>query len=250
MVDTQPLKGRVCAAVDRYRDPIVSLGEAIMDDPELGFKEVHTATRVKEVLDELGLPYEDGLALTGVKAVLQGGSPGPPIALMGELDALIVPDHERSNPATGAAHACGHNAQIAGLLGAARGLVDSGVAPELAGNIVFFAVPAEEYVEIEYRLDLVRQGKTTFLAGKPELVQLGHFDDVDMALMIHTSNANAQTEGAVGVAASSNCFLAKNVRFIGQAAHAGVAPEKGINALNAAGPAISQNTISLLWSDQ
>jgi len=239
MGDTQPLKGRVCAAVDRYRDPIVSLGEAIMDDPELGFKEVHTATRVKEVLDELGLPYEDGLALTGVKAVLQGGSPGPTIALMGELDALIVPDHERSNPATGAAHACGHNAQIAGLLGAARGLVDSGVAPELAGNIVFFAVPAEEYVEIEYRLDLVRQGKTTFLAGKPELVQLGHFDDVDMALMIHTSNANAQTEGAVGVAASSNCFLAKNVRFLGQAAHAGVAPEKGINALNAANLALT-----------
>ena len=239
MVDIQPLKDRVCETIESRKDEIVGLGESIMDDPELGFKEVHTADRVKEVLNELNLQFQDGLALTGVKAVLHGKQPGPTIALMGELDALVVPDHSRANPQTGAAHACGHNAQIAGLMGAARGLVESGVAADLTGNIVFFAVPAEEYVEIDYRLDLVKQGKTTFLAGKPELLQLGHFDDVDMAIMIHTSNANPSTEGAIGVAASSNCFLAKNIRFVGQAAHAGVSPEKGINALNAANLALN-----------
>ena len=232
------IKKWVCEAIDQRRERIVGLGEAIMDDPELGFKEERTAQRVKEVLEEVGLVYQDGLALTGVKAVLKGVKPGPTVALMGELDALIVPDHARANPQTGAAHACGHNAQIAGLMGAVLGLVDAGVAEHLAGNIAFIAVPAEEYVEIDFRLRLVKEGKTTFLAGKPELVQLGHFDDVDMAVMIHTSSADG-AQGAIGVAASSNCFLAKNIRFSGQAAHAGVAPEKGVNALNAANLALS-----------
>ncbi|MFT5089131.1 MAG: amidohydrolase [Candidatus Latescibacterota bacterium] len=232
------IKEAVCAAIDQRRERIVGLGEAIMDDPELGFKEWHTANRVGEVFSELNLPYEDKLAITGVKGRLRGKGKGPTIALMGELDALIVPDHPRANGETGAAHACGHNAQIAGLLGAAFGLVESGLSEELNGDVVFFAVPAEEYVEIEYRLGLVRQGTTTFLAGKPELVQLGHFDDIDMAVMIHSSSPD-HADGAMGVAASSNGFVAKNIRFIGRASHAGGAPERGINALNAAQLALS-----------
>ena len=251
MADRIALKKRVCEAIDRREKQIVDLGEAIMDDPELGFKEERTAGRVKNTLREAGLPYEEGLALTGVKAILRGARPGPTLALMGELDALIVPHHSRANPTTGAAHACGHNAQIAGLMGAALGLADIGVAEHLAGNIVFFAVPAEEFVEIDYRLGLVKEGRTTFLAGKPELVNLGHFDDIDMAIMIHTNNADTKLEGAIGVAASSNCFLAKNICFIGRAAHAGVAPEKGINALNAANLALSAiNAQRETFSDQ
>jgi amidohydrolase len=230
-MDKKALKETVCAAIDRRREHIVGLGEAIMDDPELGFKEWHTADKVAEVFSELKLPYEDKLALTGLKARLSGKGKGPTIALMGELDALIVPDHPRANGQTGAAHACGHNAQIAGLLGAAYGLVESGASAELCGDVVFFAVPAEEYVEIEYRMGLVSQGQTTFLAGKPELLQLGCFDDIDMAIMIHSSSPD-HADGSMGVAASSNGFLAKSIRFIGRAAHAGGAPEKGINALN------------------
>jgi amidohydrolase len=234
----EEFKQRACAAIDRRRERIIGLGEAIMDDPELGFKERATARRVREVFAEVGLECQDGLALTGVKARLKGRRPGPTVALLGELDALIVPDHPRANPQTGGAQACGHNAQVAGLLGAMYGLVESGAAAHLGGDVVFFAVPAEEYVEIEYRLGLVQQGKTTFLAGKPELVHLGQFDDIDMAIMIHSSSPE-QAEGAMGVAASSNGFLAKSVCFVGRAAHAGGAPEKGINALSAANLALS-----------
>ncbi len=93
-------------------------------------------------------------------------------------------------------------------------------------------------MELEYRLGLVKEGKTTFLAGKPELVQLGHFDDIDMAMMIHSINADP-VNGSMGVSASSNGFVAKSIRFVGRAAHAGVEPEKGVNALNAAQLAIS-----------
>jgi amidohydrolase len=223
--------------VDRHRDRIVDLGEAIMDEPELGFKENKTAARVKAVFADLSLAAQDGLALTGVRATLKGGRPGPTVALMGELDALIVPDHPRCDPHTGAAHACGHNAQIAGLMGAAIALTDAGVTEELAGNVVFFAVPAEEYVEIDYRRGLVEDGQTTFLAGKPELVQLGAFDDVDMAVMIHSGSADS-LEGTAGVSVSSNGFLGKTICFRGKAAHAGVSPEQGANALNAANIAL------------
>lgn len=238
MNQNETMKRRVCEAIDLRRDDIVRVGESIMDAPELGFKEHQTASHVQHLFDELGLPHENGLAITGVKAVLRGARPGPTVALMGELDALQVPDHPRADPATGAAHACGHNAQIAGLIGAAMGLSASGVAEHLAGNVVFFAVPAEEYVEIDYRLGLVRSGQTSFLTGKQELIKLGQFDDIDMAIMIHSTSPEV-SEGHMGVASSSNGFVAKNIRFLGRASHAGGFPERGVNALNAAQLALS-----------
>jgi metal-dependent amidase/aminoacylase/carboxypeptidase family protein len=84
---------------------------------------------------------------------------------------------------------------------------------------------------VEYRARLVQEGKLSFLGGKPELVALGHFDDVDMAMMIHTSGS---TEAKAQVSASSNGCVVKLIRYLGRAAHAGVAPHKGVNALSAA----------------
>jgi len=233
MPSTEALKQKACESIEARRNEIIGVGESIMDAPELGFKEHRTADRVKGIFRKLELPFEDGLAITGVKAVLHGAKPGPTIALMGELDALQVPGHPREDPETHAAHACGHNAQIAGLMGAAMGLARSGVAEHLAGNIVFLAVPAEEFVEIDYRIGLVKSGATSFLTGKQELVKQGKFEDIDMAVMIHTTGPDV-TEGSMGVACSSNGFLAKNIRFTGKASHAGGSPEKGVNALYAA----------------
>jgi amidohydrolase len=123
------------------------------------------------------------------------------------------------------------------MLGAGIGLLASGVLAELAGKVVLFAVPAEEYVEIEYRLDLRKQGKIEFLGGKAELVRLGHLDDVDMAMMVHVSANPA--DGRVGLKSTNNGLVAKFVRFLGKAAHAGGAPQNGINALNAASLALA-----------
>ncbi len=238
MSDHGSLKQTVCQTIDEARDRVVGIGEAIMDAPELGFKEHQTAERVRTTFEDLGLEAESGLAITGVKAILRGGQPGPTVALMGELDALQVPGHPRADAETGAAHACGHNAQIAGLMGAAIGLSQSGIADQLAGNVVFFAVPAEEYVEIDYRIGLVKSGATSFLTGKQELVQLGQFDDIDMAVMIHSTSPDV-AEGSMGLSPSSNGFLAKNIRFVGKASHAGGCPERGVNALYAAQLALS-----------
>src|SRR6267142_2135385 len=95
---------------------------------------------------------------------------GPTFALLGELDGLVVAGHPEGDPATGAAHACGHNAQVAALMGAAMGLLDAKALDALSGRVVFFAVPAEEYGDIEWRVTQARAGKLEFLGGKPELL--------------------------------------------------------------------------------
>ena len=231
------LKTKICDAIDRRTSDIEAIGDRILVNPELGFKEFKTAKLVSDTMDRFGIPHETGLGITGVKGILKGKKPGPTVALIGELDSVLVMDHPNADKETGAAHACGHNAQIAGLMGAMMGLVDTGAVGDLAGSIVFFAVPAEEYVEVEYRLDLVKQGKLRYLGGKPELIHLGHFDDVDMAVMIHTSSTAEMKKTAV--AESSNGCIVKMIRYIGLAAHAGAVPHQGINALYAAQIALS-----------
>jgi metal-dependent amidase/aminoacylase/carboxypeptidase family protein len=102
---------------------------------------------------------------------------------------------------------------------------------------VLFAVPAEEYVEVEYRMGLAKQGKVEFLGGKPELIRLGEFDDIDMAMLTHLTVR--PEDRRMGMVDSFNGCVVKQIQFIGKAAHAGGAPEQGINALNAAMVALS-----------
>ncbi|MEW5724163.1 MAG: amidohydrolase, partial [Thermodesulfobacteriota bacterium] len=228
----EALKEKIRRIIDREGARIIQIGEEVAAHPELGYQERRTAALAAEFLRKTGLPCETGLALTGVKAQLTGRAAGPTLALIGEMDALVTPDHPRADPVSKAAHSCGHNAQIAGLLGAALGLAESGAMNHLDGAVVFLAVPAEEYVDLDFRQDLARQGRVHFLGGKPELIRLGCFDDVDLAVMIHT---HATPEYRIAaVTASSNGFLVKKVRFVGRSAHAGVAPHQGVNALNAA----------------
>ncbi len=227
----EALKRAVCEAIDARRGEIVLLGETIASTPETGFKEARTARLVAEAFERLGLAPRAGLAITGVKARLEGASGGPTLAILGELDALLVPEHPQADPRTGAAHACGHHVQLAAMLGAAAGLSAAGAARHLAGSLVFFAVPAEEFIEVEERLALRREGRLEFLLGKPELIRLGHFDDVDLAMMVH---AIGDAPAASLLVDSSNGSVVKRVRFLGKAAHAGATPHKGINALNAA----------------
>ena len=237
MTTKSNLKQAICSAIDRNAERIVGLGERIRRHPELGFKEFKTARLAEETFGELGLKPRSGLALTGVRAEARGAKDGPTFALLGELDGLVVAGHPIADPDTGAAHACGHNAQIAGLLGAAMGLCETRAFEHLAGRVVFFAVPAEEYGDVEWRVQQARAGRLEFLGGKPELLRLGHFDDVDLAMMIHTT---AQPEmRKAGVSASNNGCIVKTVRYIGRASHAGGAPHLGVNALYAANIGLS-----------
>lgn len=226
------LKAKVCAAIDAYADKIQELANDIAREPELGFKEVKTAAKVAAYMRDLGLEPETGLAINGVKARAKGAKEGPTAAVLGELDAVGCPDSCLADPMTGAAHACGHNLQIATMLGAATGIMKSGVMEHLAGDAVFFGVPAEEYIEIEYRKKLMEAGKIHFLSGKGQLIYEGAFDDIDMAMQMHADKNMPRPSVSIGD--SSNGFVGKTVRYIGKTAHAADAPDEGVNALNAA----------------
>jgi len=226
------VKRAVCEAIDRQSEKIVAVGDTIRKNPELGFKEFKTSRLVEDTMREIGLQPKGGLAITGVRGEARGKKDGPTFALLGELDALVVAGHPVADPQTGAAHACGHNAQVASMLGAAMGLVGAKAFEHLAGRVVFFAVPAEEYGDVAWRVEQARAGKLEFLGGKPELLRLGHFDDVDMAMMIHLTPQPEYKKA--GLAASNNGCIVKTVRYMGRASHAGGAPHMGINALYAA----------------
>jgi amidohydrolase len=226
------LKAALAAVLDREADNLTRFGEDIFDHAELGYREERTAALVADRLRALGLQPEEGLAITGVKARLRGTRPGPTICVMGELDGLPVPEHPRADASTGAVHACGHNAQLTHLLGIATALVETNATEHLAGDVVFFAVPAEEYVDLEWRQELASAGRVEFLGGKSELLRLGALDDVDMAMLIHATGVAEDSQ--LSLRWTANGLVAKRARFIGKAAHAAAAPHLGINALNAA----------------
>ncbi|MBE5692400.1 MAG: M20/M25/M40 family metallo-hydrolase, partial [Sutterella sp.] len=232
-MDKEQLKKRVCEAIRRNFAETQALGHSIFAEPELGFKEVKTSAKVKAAFDALGIAHEDGWGHTGVKARLKGANSTRTIALLGELDAIVCRKHEASDPVTGAAHCCGHNVQIANVLAVARALKETGAMELLGGDVVFFAVPAEEYVEIDYRSGLRKEGKLRFLGGKQQIIAEGGFDDVDLAMMMHV-NSTKNPNGDFTVGASSNGFVGKLIEYHGRAAHAAGCPEEGINALNAA----------------
>ncbi|MDP3063079.1 MAG: amidohydrolase [Chloroflexota bacterium] len=229
----QELKALALEAIERHEKEIIAVSRSILHNPETGFTEHKTSQLVVEQFSRLGVPHHAGLAITGVKGCLDGGAgPGPSVAILGELDSLRIPDHPFADPVTGAAHACGHHAQIGMMLGATIGLLAPGVLPCLSGKVIPFAVPAEEFIEVERRLRLREMGRIMFLGGKQELIRLGEFDDVDMAMMCHTAADLGGRAFAVG--GTSNGNVVKYVRYQGRAAHAGGAPHMGINALNAA----------------
>lgn len=232
----EELKRQVCSAIANRKADIKAIAEAIWAEPELGYKEHKTAKKVEEAFEKLGVPYKNKLALTGVKGRLKGGKGSHcSVAIIGELDAIICADHPAADETSGAAHCCGHNAQIANMMAVTMGLIDSGAMQFLAGDVVPFAVPAEEYVEITYRNRLIEEGKIKYIGGKPELISRGEFDDVDMALQIHlTSVPNDRQDGFIEISTTSNGFIGKLIKYKGEAAHAAAAPHAGVNALNAA----------------
>lgn len=232
ITDKEELKQKVFAMIDASEPELRAYAEDVASEPEYGFKEFKTSAKLAAQFDKLGIPYRKGMAITAVKGVLKGGKPGPTVAVLGELDAIGCPDHPKADPDTGAAHACGHHMQQSSMLAAAYGLAKTGVMKELCGNVVFFGVPAEEYIQLAYRKKLRKEGKLHFLCGKSELIYEGEFDDIDMAMMIHSRKKSPEPLVAVG--SSSNGFIGKTIQYVGKSAHAADAPDQGINALNAA----------------
>lgn len=211
--------------LESMKEEIFELGDRLFSAPELGFKEEETARLISSYLTEKGILHEKGLTLTGLRARL--GDQGYHIGLLADMDALPVQGEE--GPLT--MHACGHSIQITVMLAVLAVLKKMALIEELPGRISFMAAPAEEYVDLDFRRDLIRAGKIRFPSGKQNMIADGSFDDVDCVLSCHISGSESFR---FDVGSSLAGFSAKKVIFEGRAAHSGVAPHEGINALHAA----------------
>ena len=235
-MDINTLKKMCIDEIDKNKDEIVKIGRDIYNNPELSYREFKATKITVDTLKSLGLDVEENIAVTGCKASINEDKEGVKVAVLGELDALACPEHKDAKE-EGAIHCCGHNAQIAGMLGCAIGLIKSGVFKHLDGKIDFIAVPAEEGIELEYRKYLQDNKMITYVGGKQELIHKGYFDDVDMAMMFHLGSIKDNKKCIIK--GKSNGFIEKGITFIGKSAHSGGGPHLGINAGTMANLAIN-----------
>ena len=232
------IETKIIETIDAHHEEIIDFARDIYTHAELGYKEFRTAEKFAAWMEKLGLRTQKEVAVTGVKAYLNEEKKDQvSLALIGELDALRIPSHKYANPETEGAHCCGHHAQLTGVIGAALALTVPEVAEALGGQVVFFAVPAEEYGEIEFKNQLAAEGKIRYGGGKCELIRIGAFDDIDLSLAHHTAANDCNK--ILFKNSRNNGFVSKVIRYHGTAAHAASAPHLGVNALNAASLGLS-----------
>jgi amidohydrolase len=141
---TDVLEGVLDEARTQLADA-VDLRRRIHQQPELGLQLPTTQAAVLDALDGLPLAVTTGLTSSSVVAVLDGDEPGPTVLLRGDMDALPMPEDtglEFASRVDGAMHACGHDAHVAMLAGAAKLLAAR--RSRLAGRVVFMFQPGEE----------------------------------------------------------------------------------------------------------
>ena len=143
----------VAAAAVRLQQQVVDWRRDFHQHPELSNREQRTAGVVAEELRRMGLEPKTGIAHHGVTAIIQGGKPGPRIALRADMDALPVAERsglpfaskataQYRGETVGVMHACGHDAHTGILLGVAKALV--AMRNTLPGEVMLVFQPAEE----------------------------------------------------------------------------------------------------------
>lgn len=210
---------------------IVEIASQLFANPELGYREFKTKetieTFLKKYHPEIEIEY---FSTTGMKVRLSKRH-DVNICLLAELDAVYAPKHWLSNQDTGAAHNCGHHSQIAIALSMYRHFMTTNDLDSLNFDVTFVFVPAEEYVDLDYRKKLREEGIITYFGGKPEAMKLGVFDDIDATICVHAMGGYFEKRSI-----ELNCdlagFMYKHYHFKGVATHAGFDPFSAINAYN------------------
>lgn len=131
------------ALVEAQKDWMIQKRRLLHRIPERGFAEYKTQRAIMEALDEIGIPYQT--ERTWVIGLIEGAFEGETIALRADMDALPLDEplgctFRSEHP--GMMHACGHDAHVAILLGAAKVLF--GLRDRLHGNVKLLFQPAEE----------------------------------------------------------------------------------------------------------
>ena len=153
-VAASSLAAQIDTAAQAAQAQVIAWRRDIHQHPELGNREFRTAALVAQHLRDLGFDeVRTGVAHTGVVGLLQGGLPGPVVALRADMDALPVAEEvdlpfaskaraDWNGESVGVMHACGHDAHVAILMGVAQVL--AGLRAGLRGAVKFIFQPAEE----------------------------------------------------------------------------------------------------------
>ncbi len=160
---------RIRDAAAALEPRLVEIRRDIHAHPELAFEEIRTAGIVAAELARLGIPHRTGVGGTGVLGTIEGGRPGPTLAIRADMDALPIAEETGlafASTVAGKMHACGHDIHTATLLGVAEVLRD--LAPQMAGRVLLVFQPAEEMLE-----------------GAAAMIADGAAEGVDLALGFH-----------------------------------------------------------------
>ena len=150
------------------------------------------------------------LARTGVRAEWMEQD-GPNVTIIGELDAIGCKSHPMADPVNGTAHACGHHAQIAAMIGAALALTNEEVQASLSGSVSFFWPFRRRNTSMQINVHgFVKRGIGFPASGKSELIRLGEFDHSDIILTTHVHMMQVRKISYLGNAAC-NGFSAERV---------------------------------------
>jgi amidohydrolase len=151
--EVQKLKEKAYQAANKIEAKCIAWRHDIHENPELGNREFRTSKIIATHLKSLGLEVKEGVAKTGVVAILRGGKPGPCIALRADIDALPITERVSlpyaskqkttyNGQEVGVMHACGHDTHTAILMSAAEIL--AGMKNDIKGTVKFIFQPAEE----------------------------------------------------------------------------------------------------------
>lgn len=194
--DVGALKRRALAVIDSHASTLVEVSHDIHAHPEENFQEHHAAELLVRTANSAGVPVE--AHMFGTETGYSGDvGAGRTVCVMSEYDAL---------PEIG--HGCGHNVIAAAGLGAAIAL--AAVAHDAGGRLRYMGTPAEEGG-----------------GGKLVMARHGALDGVDVAMMVHSADADLTTIDAIALQQLV-------VEYTGMASHAAAAPQAGRNALDAA----------------
>lgn len=136
------------ALTRKYRKEIIRYRRHLHMHPELSFQEWKTAEFIAGELKNMHIPFQSGIAGTGIIGTIKGNNPeSKVIALRAEMDALPISEansvHYRSKN-DGVMHACGHDAHVASLLGSARIMQE--IRHEFDGTVLLVFQPGEEHL--------------------------------------------------------------------------------------------------------
>jgi len=211
--------------LDKNSSELYELGDELFVHPELGYKEYTNKKILSDYFARNGLQIEELGFRTAFKVSI--GSGHPHIGLIAELDAIPTLGHPFANKAdSNAAHSCGHSTQCAIMAYTLVSLKDT----LKKGRVTLYFTPAEEFTDIAFRKQLIRNKEINYIGGKVNMLTAGQFADEDLLIHCHTMG---QGNYRFSLNTSLSGFIYKEIIFKGVASHAAVAPHNGINALNA-----------------